>query len=82
MEEGRGSSGHRRHHRTRATSCAGGGSDGGGGGEGSGGSLTLGASSAPTTYDPPVPSGATASPYYQAVFDTLLLATPEGKIEP
>ena len=63
------------------TSCAGGGSDGGGGG-GNGGSLTLGAIIGPTTYDPSGAEWGNRSPYYQAVFDTLLLATPEGTIEP
>ena len=81
MEEGRGSSGYRRHHRTRGHGCAGGGTDGGGG-EGGGGTLTLGALFAPTTYDPSGAEWGNRSPYYQAVFDTLLLATPEGTIEP
>jgi len=63
------------------TACAGGGTDGGGG-EGSGGTLTLGALFAPTTYDPSGAEWGNRSPYYQAVFDTLLLATPEGTIEP
>ena len=63
------------------TACAGGGTDGGGG-EGSGGTLTLGALFAPTTYDPAGAEWGNRSPYYQAVFDTLLLATPEGTIEP
>ncbi|HEX5730261.1 ABC transporter substrate-binding protein [Microbacterium sp.] len=62
------------------SSCAGGGSDGGG--EGSGGSLIIGAITAPTTYDPAGSEWGNRSPYYQAVFDTLLLATPEGTIEP
>jgi peptide/nickel transport system substrate-binding protein len=64
-----------------ATSCAGGGSEGGGSGDG-GGSLTLGAIIAPTTYDPSGAEWGNRSPYYQAVFDTLLLATPDGTIEP
>ena len=64
------------------TSCAGGGTDGGGGEGGSGGTLTLGALFAPTTYDPSGAEWGNRSPYYQAVFDTLLLATPEGTIEP
>ena len=62
------------------TSCAGG--HDGGGGEGGGGTLTLGAILAPTTYDPAGAEWGNRSPYYQAVFDTLLLATPEGTIEP
>ncbi|MET0780641.1 MAG: ABC transporter substrate-binding protein [Microbacterium sp.] len=64
------------------TSCAGGGSDGGGGGEGGGGTLTLGAILAPTTFDPAGAEWGNRAPFYQAVFDTLLLATPEGTIEP
>jgi peptide/nickel transport system substrate-binding protein len=64
------------------TSCAGGGTDGGGGEGGSGGTLTLGAIFAPVTYDPAGAEWGNRSPYYQAVFDTLLLATPEGTIEP
>jgi peptide/nickel transport system substrate-binding protein len=64
------------------TSCAGGASDGGGADGGSGGTLTLGALFAPTTYDPSGAEWGNRSPYYQAVFDTLLLATPEGTIEP
>jgi peptide/nickel transport system substrate-binding protein len=53
----------------------------GSGGEG-GGQLTLGAILAPTTFDPAGSEWGNRSPYYQAVFDTLLLATPEGTIEP
>ncbi|MFS0735001.1 ABC transporter substrate-binding protein [Microbacterium sp. 1P10UB] len=63
------------------TGCAGGDS-GTGGGEQSGGTLTLGAIAAPTTLDPAGSEWGNRSPYYQAVFDTLLLATPEGTIEP
>jgi len=63
------------------TGCAGGDS-GSGGGEGSGGTLTLGAITAPTTLDPAGSEWGNRSPFYQAVFDTLLLATPEGTIEP
>ena len=47
-----------------------------------GGNLTLGAILAPTTFDPAGSEWGNRSPYYQAVFDTLLLATPEGTIEP
>ncbi|BDZ64739.1 ABC transporter substrate-binding protein [Agromyces mangrovi Wang et al. 2018] len=47
-----------------------------------GGRLTLGAVGAPTTFDPAGSQWGNASPFYQAVFDTLLLATPEGEIEP
>ncbi|SDG74363.1 ABC transporter substrate-binding protein [Microbacterium pygmaeum] len=63
------------------SSCAGGATDGGGEG-GSGGTLTLGAIAAPTTFDPAGSEWGNRSPFYQAVFDTLLLATPEGTIEP
>ena len=55
---------------------------GDGGGEGSSSTLVLGAIAAPTTYDPSGAEWGNRSPYYQAVFDTLLLATPEGTIEP
>ena len=61
------------------TSCAGdtGGSDGEGGG-----TLTLGAIVAPTTFDPAGSEWGNRAPFYQAVYDTLLLATPAGEIEP
>ncbi|SFS14890.1 peptide/nickel transport system substrate-binding protein [Microbacterium sp. cf046] len=61
------------------TACAGGSTDGGGEGAGT---LTLGAIGAPTTFDPAGSQWGNLSPFYQAVFDTLLLATPEGTIEP
>jgi peptide/nickel transport system substrate-binding protein len=65
------------------TGCAGGGTDSGGGADGgSGGTLTLGAILAPTTFDPAGSEWGNRSPFYQAVYDTLLLATPEGTIEP
>lgn len=63
------------------TGCAGAAEDGGNG-DGSGGTLTLGAIIAPTTFDPSGAEWGNRAPYYQAVFDTLLLATPEGTIEP
>jgi peptide/nickel transport system substrate-binding protein len=47
-----------------------------------GGTLTLGAVVAPTTLDPAGAEWGNRSLYYQAVYDTLLLATPEGTIEP
>ncbi|KAA9107698.1 ABC transporter substrate-binding protein [Microbacterium rhizomatis] len=62
------------------TGCAGGGSGDGSGG--SGGTLTLGAITAPTTFDPAGSEWGNRAPFYQAVFDTLLLATPEGEIKP
>lgn len=49
---------------------------------GGGGTLTLVATLAPTTLDAAGGEWANKSPYYQAVYDTLLLATPEGTIEP
>lgn len=49
---------------------------------GSGGTLTLGAIVAPTTFDPAGSEWGNRSPFYQAVFDTLLVATADGKIEP
>ncbi|MGV8880917.1 MAG: ABC transporter substrate-binding protein [Rhodoglobus sp.] len=55
---------------------------GDGGGEGNSSSLVLGAILAPTTYDPSGAEWGNRSPFYQAVFDTLLLATPDGTIEP
>lgn len=61
------------------TGCAG--ADGGSGGSGST-TLTLGAISSPTTFDPSGSEWGNRAPFYQAVFDTLLLATPEGTIEP
>ncbi|MDO7880700.1 ABC transporter substrate-binding protein [Salinibacterium soli] len=59
------------------TGCAAGDS----GSEGSS-TLTLGAVFAPTTFDPSGAEWGNRAPYYQAVYDTLLLATPEGTIEP
>lgn len=50
--------------------------------EGGGGSLTLGAIVAPTTFDPAGSEWGNRAPFYQAVYDTLLLATSEGEIEP
>lgn len=44
--------------------------------------LILGASAAPVTFDPSGTEWGNRSPFYQAVFDTLLLATPEGTVEP
>lgn len=64
------------------TGCASSGGDGGSGDGGSGGTLTLGAILAPTTLDPAGAEWGNRSPFYQSVFDTLLLATPEGTIEP
>jgi peptide/nickel transport system substrate-binding protein len=47
-----------------------------------GGTLTLGAIIAPSTLDPAGAEWGNRAPFYQTVFDTLLLATPEGTIEP
>lgn len=63
------------------TGCAAGGDSGSGDGSG-GDTLTLGAILAPTTLDPAGAEWGNRAPFYQAVFDTLLLATPEGTIEP
>lgn len=49
---------------------------------GTGGTLTLGAVIAPATFDPAGAGWGNASPFYQAVYDTLLLASTEGTIEP
>lgn len=57
-------------------------SDGGADAGGAGGELALGLISAPMSFDPSVAEWGNRSPYYQAVYDTLLLATPEGEIEP
>lgn len=51
-------------------------------GSNSGGTLTLGAIVAPQTFDPAGAQWGNASPYYQAVFDTLLLMKPDGTVEP
>lgn len=56
-------------------------SAGGDSSEGSG-TLTLGAIIAPTTFDVSGAEWGNRAPFYQAVFDTLLLATSDGKIEP
>lgn len=64
------------------TGCAASGEDGGSGEGESGGTLTLGAILAPTTFDPAGSEWGNRAPFYQAVYDTLLLATPEGTIEP
>ena len=60
------------------TSCA---ADSTGSG-GEGGTLTLGVIAAPTTYDPAGSEWGNRAPFYQAVYDTLLLATSDGEIEP
>jgi peptide/nickel transport system substrate-binding protein len=57
--------------------------DGGGGGSGEANpTLTLGVIFPPTSMAPSDSSWANESPYMQAVYDTLLKATPEGDIEP
>jgi peptide/nickel transport system substrate-binding protein len=63
------------------TGCAGGGE--GGSGSGAGDRLTLSAIAAPTSYD--IGAGAeygNRSPFFQAVFDTLLQKNASGEIEP
>lgn len=70
------------------SACGGGGTDEGGDGASSGdgstsgGTLTLGAITSPMTFDPAGAEWGNRSPFYQAVYDTLLLATPEGTVEP
>ncbi len=65
------------------TACSGGSSDtSDGDGNASGGTLTLGAIIEPLTLDPSGAEWGNRSPYYQAMYDTLLVATPEGTIEP
>ncbi len=64
------------------TSCAGGSSDGGGG-DSSADRLTLTAIASPTSYD--ISQGAewgNRSPFFEAVFDTLLRANSAGELEP
>lgn len=52
-------------------------------GDGDGGeSLTLTSILYPTSFDPSEAEWGNRSPYYQSVYDTLLLATTEGEIEP
>lgn len=65
------------------TGCAGGQGDTGGGDSGRGDRLTLTAIAAPTSYD--IGQGAeygNRSPFFQAVFDTLLQKNGDGEIEP
>lgn len=70
------------------SACGGGGNgeesngDGSGGESASGGTLTLGAITSPLTFDPASAEWGNRSPFYQSVYDTLLLATPEGTIDP
>lgn len=61
-----------------------GGSSGGSGGSGGSGSTTLrmGLMVAPTTFDPAGAEWGNRLPYYQAPYDTLLLAATSGEIEP
>jgi peptide/nickel transport system substrate-binding protein len=78
------------HHRTTASIAlvaalalaACGGEDGNGTSSQGGGTLTLGAVLAPTTLDPAGSQWGNRAPFFQAVFDTLLRATPSGEIEP
>ena len=46
------------------------------------GSLTLGAITSPLTFDPASAEWGNRSPFYQAVFDTLLLAGTDGTVQP
>jgi len=52
------------------------------GASGEGEKLTIVGTLSPTSLDAAVSSWGNAAPFYQAVYDTLLLATPEGTIEP
>ncbi|MBU4464259.1 MAG: peptide ABC transporter substrate-binding protein [Actinobacteria bacterium] len=61
------------------TGCSGSGGDSS---SSTGGTLTLGAIIAPTTFDPAGSEWGNRAPYYQAVFDTLLLASSDGTIQP
>ncbi len=67
-----------------ASGSAGGTSSGGGatGSVNSGGTLTLGLLVPATTFEAPDMNWANESPYGQAVYDTLLQASPSGTIEP
>jgi peptide/nickel transport system substrate-binding protein len=62
--------------------CSGGGTDSGGGDSGRAAKLTLGAIIEPLTLDPSGAEWGNRSPFYQAMYDTLLVATPEGTVEP
>ncbi|WP_210508331.1 ABC transporter substrate-binding protein [Naasia sp. SYSU D00057] len=64
------------------TGCAGGSGDGGSGDSAGGGTLTWGVIAQPTTLAAEGANWANESPYIQAVYDTLLRATPEGEVEP
>lgn len=59
------------------TACGGETADGG-----TDGSLTLSSIIYPTSFDPAQAEWGNRSPFYQAVYDTLLLASPDGEIEP
>src|SRR5580698_10088694 len=65
-------------------SSSGVGTSGSGSGSGSkaGGTLTLGLLTPATTFEAPDMNWANESPYGQAVYDTLLQASPSGAIEP
>lgn len=64
------------------TACGGGGSGSTGGGPAGTGTLTLGVLVPATTQSAADANWANESPYMQAVYDTLLHATPDAKIEP
>ncbi|WP_150309206.1 ABC transporter substrate-binding protein [Planctomonas psychrotolerans] len=64
-----------------STSGSNGGSSGGGSGDGSGGTLTWGVIAEASTFAQKDMRWANESPYAQAVYDTLLRATPEGEVE-
>jgi peptide/nickel transport system substrate-binding protein len=56
--------------------------DAGGSSADSGGTLTLGSIASPVSLDAAAGEWANRAPFYQAVYDTVLLATPEGEIAP
>jgi peptide/nickel transport system substrate-binding protein len=63
-------------------SSSGAGTSGSGSGSKAGGTLTLGLLTPATTFEAPDMNWANESPYGQAVYDTLLQASPSGAIEP
>lgn len=62
--------------------AAGAGQDTSDGGAEGGGKLTLVATLSPTSLDAAASTGGNAAPFYQAVYDSLLRAMPDGSIEP
>ena len=52
------------------------------GGSQGGGTLVMGLITAPVSFDPSIAEWGNRLPFYQAAYDTLLVATPEATIEP